>query len=111
MRMKQLIPVVAAAVVAVLCVATVGAAPPPPGKTPPKTKAQKALAVKEAEARQVLSEIASIDEELNVVSEQFDGARYKLQVLRKRLAKEQVQLGAAKVRYARAVLFNETLTT
>ena len=60
------------------------------------------MAVKEAEARQVLSEIASIDEELNMVSEQFDGARYKLQVLRKRLAKEQVQLGAAKARYARA---------
>jgi cell wall-associated NlpC family hydrolase len=108
MRMKKLIPGVAAAVASVLFAATVGAAPSPPsGKTPPikvpaQTKAQKALAIKEAEARQVLSEIASIDEELNIVSEQFDGARYKLEVLRKRLAKEQVQLGAAKARYARA---------
>jgi cell wall-associated NlpC family hydrolase len=102
MRMKQLITVVAAAVVAVLFVSTVGAAPSPPGKQPPQTKAQKQLAIKEAEARQVLSEIASIDEELNMVSEQYDGARYKLGVIRKRLAKEQVQLGAAKARYARA---------
>jgi cell wall-associated NlpC family hydrolase len=107
MRMKTLIPGVAAAVVAVLFAATVGAAPTPPGKAPAnqppaQTKEQKALAIKEAEARQVLSEIASIDEELNMVSEQFDGARYKLQVLRKRLARETVQLAAAKARYARA---------
>ena len=116
MRMKQLIPVLAVAALAALCASQVGAQPQPgqsqsgtpqAGQLQPpvdaKTKqAQKAIAAKQAEVRQVLAEIAAIDEELNMVSEQYDGARYKLWVLRKRLAKEQVELGAAKARYARA---------
>jgi cell wall-associated NlpC family hydrolase len=116
MRMKQLIPFLAVAALAALCASQVGAQPQPgqsqsgtpqAGQLQPpvdaKTKqAQKAIAAKQAEVRQVLGEIAAIDEQLNMVSEQYDGARYKLSVLRKRLAKEQVELGAAKARYARA---------
>ena len=57
------------------------------------------IAAKKAEAARVLQEISAIDEQLNATSEQYDGARVRLQALRKNLKSEQAQLGAAKARY------------
>jgi peptidoglycan DL-endopeptidase CwlO len=84
----------AAALTLALCVGSVQAG----RATPPK------LAAKRAEAARVLSEIASIDESLNTVSEQYDGARVRLQALRKNLRTEQAQLAQARARYHRAEL-------
>jgi cell wall-associated NlpC family hydrolase len=102
MRIRLLIPLAAAIALTALCAGRVGAAPPAPTDKA-GTKAKKAIAAKQAEARQVLAEIAAIDEQLNMVSEQFDGARVRLQTLRKNLVVEQKALTTAQARYRRAM--------
>jgi peptidoglycan DL-endopeptidase CwlO len=104
MRMKSWILLAGALAVMSLGAASLSAAPKP-GSTPDEIASahtNQEIAAKRKEARQVLREIASIDESLNTVSEQYDGARYHLETLRARLAKERVQLTAAKARYRRA---------
>jgi len=61
-----------------------------------------ALRVKRAEARRVLAEIAAIDERLTVVSEEYDGARLRLDALRKRVTVGRHALKHARVRYKAA---------
>ena len=95
MRIKLLIPLAGVVALSSLVIQGAGSAPVPPSQ-------KKAIAAKKAEAQQVLNEVAAIDEQLNTVSEQYDGARVRLQALRKNLAAEQVSLGKAKARYARA---------
>jgi cell wall-associated NlpC family hydrolase len=95
MRIKLLIPLAAVVALSSLSVQGAGSAPVPPSQT-------KAIAAKRAEAQRVLDEIAAIDEQLNTVSEQYDGARVRLQALRKNLAAEEVSLAKAKARYQRA---------
>src|SRR6516165_6895086 len=95
MRIKLLIPLAGVVALSSLLIQGAGSAPVPPSQ-------KKAIAAKKAEAQQVLDEIASIDETLNVVSEQFDGARVRLQALRKNLVAEKVSLAKAKARYERA---------
>ena len=89
MRAKLVIRLAGAAALAAVCVQASGATPP-------------ALVAKRAEAQRVLAEISAIDEQLNTVSEQFDGARVRLTALRHNLKLEQVALGRAQVRYAAA---------
>jgi cell wall-associated NlpC family hydrolase len=89
MRIKLLIPLAGAVALTAVCARSAGSTPP-------------AIAAKKAEAARVLREIAAIDERLNMVSEQYDGARVRLDGLRKNLAAEQVALGKAKLRYQRA---------
>ena len=86
MRLKLLIPLAGALALTAVC-----------AKAVPATTPQ--IAAKQAEAAQVLQEISAIDEQLNTTSEQYDGARVRLQALRKNLKAEQAQLGAAKARY------------
>ncbi len=95
MRIKLLIPLAAVVALSSLSVQGAGSAPVPPSQ-------KKAIAAKRAEAQRVLDEIAAIDEQLNTVSEQYDGARVRLQALRKNLAAEEVSLAKAKARYQRA---------
>jgi cell wall-associated NlpC family hydrolase len=93
MRMRILIPLAGALALVIAC-SLASAAPPQP--TNPKIRA------KQAEANRILNEIATIDEGLNTVSEQYDGARVRLAALRKNLAAERVQLAGATARYHRA---------
>src|SRR5215475_3423314 len=95
MRIKLLIPLAVVVAVSSLLIQGAGSTPVPPSQ-------KKAIAAKKAEAQAVLNEIAAIDEQLNTVSEQYDGARVRLQALRKNLAIEEVELGKAKARYRRA---------
>jgi cell wall-associated NlpC family hydrolase len=95
MRIKLLIPLAGVIALSSLVIQGAGSTPVPPSQ-------KKAIAAKKAEAQQVLDEIASIDESLNAVSEQYDGARVRLQALRKNLAAEKVSLAKAKGRYRRA---------
>jgi peptidoglycan DL-endopeptidase CwlO len=62
------------------------------------------LVAKREQARQVLREIAAIDERLSVVTERFDGARVTLEALRRRLAAERVSLARARIANRRAQL-------
>ena len=89
MRMKLVIPLVGALALTAACAQGAGSTPP-------------AIAAKKAEAQRVLDEIAAIDERLNTVSEQYDGARVRLNALRKNLKAEQVALAKAKLRYQRS---------
>jgi cell wall-associated NlpC family hydrolase len=103
MRARLLIPLAGAVALAALCAGVVSATPepaPPPAPAPTTP----AINAKKAEAARVLEEIAAIDEQLNATSEQYDGARLRLQALRKTLASEEVQLTAAKARYKLAQL-------
>src|SRR6516165_8423408 len=95
MRIKLLIPLAVVVGLSSLLIQGAGSAPVPPSQ-------KKAIAAKQAEAQAVLNEIAAIDEQLNTLSEQYDGARMRLQALKKNLAAEEVSLGKAKVRYQRA---------
>src|SRR6516225_5489415 len=95
MRIKLLIPLAGVVALSSLLIQGAGSAPVPPSQ-------KKAIAAKKAEAQQVLDEIASIDESLNTISEQYDGARVRLQALRKNLAAEKISLAKAKARYQRA---------
>jgi cell wall-associated NlpC family hydrolase len=95
MRIKLLIPLAGAVALCCLSVQGVGSTPVPPSQ-------KKAIAEKQAEVQRVLDEIAAIDEQLNTVSEQYDGARVRLQALRKNLAAEELALGKAKLRYQHA---------
>jgi cell wall-associated NlpC family hydrolase len=95
MRIKLLIPLAGVVAASALLIQGAGSAPVPPSQ-------KKAIAAKKAEAQLVLNEIAAIDEQLNTISEQYDGARVRLQALRKKLAAEEVSLAKAKVRYQRA---------
>jgi peptidoglycan hydrolase CwlO-like protein len=93
MRMQLVIRLAAPAAVAVAFAAgTVQSG----GATPP------ALAAKRAQAARVLNEMAVIDEQLNTTSEQFDGARVRLEALRKNLRAERSSLGHAETRYHQA---------
>jgi cell wall-associated NlpC family hydrolase len=94
MRIKLLI---LAGVIALSSLSAAGA-----GSTPVPPSQKKAIAAKKAEVQSVLNEIAAIDEQLNTVSEQYDGARVRLQALKKNLAAEQVALAKAKLRYEHA---------
>ncbi len=95
MRMKLLIPLAGTIALTLSCVTATRATPEARAEPP-------AITAKKAEANRVLKEIASIDESLNTVSEQYDGARVRLDALRKDLATEQGQLVQAKARYAKA---------
>src|SRR4029453_8879777 len=95
MRIRLLIPLVGAVALLTLSVQGAGSAPVP-------TSQKKAIAAKRAEAQRVLDDIAAIDEQLNTVSEQYDGARVRLQALRKNIAAEEGALDKAKLRYQRA---------
>jgi len=95
MRIRLLIPLVGALALVTLSVQGAGSTPVPPSQ-------KKAIAAKQKEAQQVLNEIAAIDEQLNTISEQYDGARVRLQALRKNLAAEEAALGKAKLRYQHA---------
>jgi len=55
-----------------------------------------AIQAKQAQAARVLHQIAAIDEQLSVITERFDGARYRLGVLRGQLRKEQASLAVAR---------------
>jgi cell wall-associated NlpC family hydrolase len=94
MRLRLLIPLVGALALTAVCA---NAAPPPGSSVDhPMTPT---IAKKQAEAQQILNDIAAIDEQLNATSEQFDGARVRLLALRKNLKVEEAQLGQAKARY------------
>jgi peptidoglycan DL-endopeptidase CwlO len=95
MRMRFLIPLAGAVALTAVCVGA-GIA------QPPRLKVTPAIRAKQTEANRVLKEIAAIDESLNAVSEQYDGARVRLAALRKDLAIEQGELARAKVRYRKA---------
>ena len=92
MRLKLLIPLAGAIALTVVCLQA-SAAPPPSAHTTP------AIAAKQAQAARVLSEIAAIDERLNTTSEQFDGARVRLDALRQNLRAERASLARARVQY------------
>ncbi len=89
MRMKLLIPLVGAIALTAVCASSNGAVTPK-------------IAAKQAEAKRVLEQISAIDEQLNSVSERYDGARFRLDKLRKNLAVEQVALVGARVRFHRS---------
>jgi peptidoglycan DL-endopeptidase CwlO len=104
MRIKLLIPFAAALALTALCGRSAVASPPAAATThsTASNPTNPAIRAKKAEARQVLEEIAAIDESLNTISEQYDGARVHLDGLRRNLAREKVALGQAKARYERA---------
>jgi len=77
-----------------VAVSAVGAA----GATPPR------LTAKRAQARQVIAQINAIDARLNVVTEQFDGARVHLQTVRTQLRVSEAALARARVQNRRAQL-------
>ena len=81
MRLKLLIPLAGAIALTAVCFRRRDC---PAAQRP----AQPAIEAKQAQAARVLKEIASIDESLNTISEQFDGARVRLQALRKNLTIE-----------------------
>jgi cell wall-associated NlpC family hydrolase len=58
-----------------------------------------AIQEKQAEAARVIAEINALDERLSVVSERYDGARYRLQALRMRLRLERRSLARARVQH------------
>jgi cell wall-associated NlpC family hydrolase len=86
-RTKLLIPLVGAIALTAVCARSGG------GALTPK------IAAKQAEAQRVLEQISAIDEQLNSVSERYDGARVRLDKLRKDLASEQIALAGARVRF------------
>jgi cell wall-associated NlpC family hydrolase len=92
MRLKLLIPLAGAFALTVVCLQA-SAAPPPSTPTTP------AISAKKAQATQVLNEIAAIDERLNTTSEEFDGARVRLQALRQNLRAERSSLARARTQY------------
>ncbi|HEX4519420.1 MAG TPA: NlpC/P60 family protein [Gaiellaceae bacterium] len=85
--MKLLIPLVGAIALTAVCAGSGGSALTPK------------IAAKQAEAQRVLEQISAIDEQLNSVSEKYDGAKVRLDKLRKDLASEQIALTGARVRY------------
>ena len=87
--MRLLIPLAGTLALVAVCV-------PQGGATTPR------IAAKRAEANRILNEIAVIDEGLNTVSEQYDGARLQLTALRSDLKTERASLAVAKVRYEQA---------
>jgi len=91
MRIRLLIPIAGVVALSSLLIQGASSTPVPPSQ-------KKAIAAKKAEAQRVLDEISAIDEQLNTVSEQYDGARVRLQALRKNLAAEEISLGKAKLR-------------
>jgi cell wall-associated NlpC family hydrolase len=95
MRPKLLIPLAGAIALTTVCLQA-SAAPPSSAPTTP------AIAAKKAQAARVLAEIASIDESLNTTSEEFDGARVRLDALRKNLRAERASLARARTRYEAA---------
>lgn len=90
MRIKLLIPLVGAIALTAVCAGAGG------GAVTPK------IAAKQAEAKAVLEQISAIDEQLNSVSEKYDGAKVRLDKLRKSLVSEQIALTAARVRFHRS---------
>ncbi len=90
MRIKRLIPLVGAIALTAVCARAGG------GAVTPK------IAAKQAEARAVLEQISAIDEQLNSVSEKYDGAKVRLDKLRKNLASEQIALAGARIRFHRS---------
>src|SRR5579862_6510513 len=95
MRLKLLIPLAGAIALTAVCLQA-SAAPPPSTPTTP------AIAAKQAEAAQVLNEIAVIDEGLNTTSEEFDGARVRLDALRANLRVERASFLRARTQYQAA---------
>jgi len=87
--MKLPIRIAGAAVLVLACVQVAAATPP-------------TIRDKEAEANKVLAEISAIDEQLNTVSEEYDGARVRLTALQRRLGGERVSLARAKTQYSAA---------
>jgi peptidoglycan DL-endopeptidase CwlO len=87
MSIKLLIPLVGAIALTAVCANSGG------GAVTPK------IAAKQAEARAVLEQISVIDEQLNAVSEKYDGAKVRLDKLQKNLASEQIELVGARVRF------------
>jgi cell wall-associated NlpC family hydrolase len=85
-----------------LAAASAGAGRPAPSPTSASTPSTPAIKAKQAQARQILEEIATIDEGLNVISEEYDGARVQLKAIRKNLAAEQVLLAQARAKYLQA---------
>src|SRR5204862_6960314 len=81
---KPLPAAVAVTVLLALPAASVRAAPPP------------AIGTKEAQARSVLAQIASIDRELGRTAEEWNGARYELALVRGQLAQTRTQLVRAR---------------
>ena len=91
MRLRLLIPLAGTLALIAVCV-------PQGGATTPKK-----IAAKQAEANRILNEIAVIDQGLNAVSEQYDGARLQLTALRHDLKSERASLAVAKLRYEQAL--------
>lgn len=58
-----------------------------------------AIVAKRRQAARVLAEISAIDQQVNAISEQYDGARVHLAALRSDLRTESVDLGRAKLQY------------
>ena len=115
MRIASVIQLAGAAVLAAVAVQAGSARPSPAPKpavsspsslsTPTMSNPSidsPALRVKRAEARRVLAEIAAIDEKLTVVSEEFDGARLRLDALRNRVTVGRQALKHARARYEAA---------
>jgi cell wall-associated NlpC family hydrolase len=98
MRMRFLIPLAGALALVVACSLASAA----PGPSSPTNPTNPKIRAKQAEENRVLNEIATIDEGLNAVSEQYDGARVRFDALRKKLAAERVQLVGAKLAYHQA---------
>ena len=90
MRMKLLIPLAGAIALTFVCARSGG------GAVTPK------IAAKQAEAKRVLEQISAIDEQLNSVSERYDGAKFRFDKLRKNLASEQIALTGARARFHRS---------
>ncbi|MBV8597833.1 MAG: C40 family peptidase [Actinobacteria bacterium] len=88
--MRTLTSVFAVASLAVACAAAAGATTP--------------LAAKRAEAQGVIAQIDAIDEHLNTVSEQYDGARVRLAQVDRRLHAEKAALVRARATDSRAQL-------
>lgn len=61
-----------------------------------------AIRAKQAQAARVLAEISAIDDQVNTISEQYDGARFHLQALQTRLKGERVSLVRARRQVTRA---------
>jgi cell wall-associated NlpC family hydrolase len=61
-----------------------------------------AILAKRAQAERVLAEISAIDEQVNTISEAYDGARLRLTALRARLRSERAAYLVARSQYAKA---------
>jgi cell wall-associated NlpC family hydrolase len=61
-----------------------------------------AIRAKQAQAARVLAEISAIDDQVSTISEQYDGARFRLQALQTQLKGERVSLVRARHQVTRA---------